>query len=168
MTRQQIDHKVNVQEIRTRKALDKLIPMLFKKNFVKSEWKPILCNIDYQFTALTSSYDIEVKEFKHTLKDMYSIGGCGLKEKKFELMKDYHNSLDGNEKLIYMILLNDAIVVYDFAKVDKSKFKHFMWKQKKTQYDDDSEIIEVPAFNIPLDQATIIRIPKEMYINETN
>ena len=163
MTQEQINYKVEKQEKKTRKMLDKLIPMLFKNNFVKSEWKPILCNIDYQFTALTSSYDIEVKEFNHTLADMYSIGGCGLKERKYELMQQYHNSWDGNEKLIYMVLLNDAIVVYDFAKVDKSKFKHFIWRQKKTQYNDDSEIIEVPAFNIPLDQAIIIKIDKQQY-----
>lgn len=163
MTQEQINSKVTKQEKKTRKMLDKLIPMLFKKNFVKGEWMPILCNIDYQFTALTATYDLEVKEFNHTLADMYSIGGCGLKERKYELMQQYHNSLDGNEKLIYMVLLNNAIVVYDFAKVDKSKFKHFIWKQKKTQLDDDSTIIEVPSFNIPLDQAKIILLPKSEY-----
>lgn len=163
MTQEQINYKVEQQEMKTRKMLDKLLPMLFKKKFVKGEWMPILCNIDYQFTALTSSYDIEVKEFNHTLQDMLRIGGCGLKERKYELMQQYHNSWDGNEKLIYMVLLNDAIVVYDFAKVDKSKFKHFIWKQKKTQLDDDSTIIELPSFNIPLDQGIIIKIDKKQY-----
>lgn len=174
MYKQEVTQKVNAQEERTRKAMDKLIPDLFKSTLKKSNWTHTLCNVDYQFTASTKneskSYDLEVKEFDRVYEYIEDcIGGCGIKCEKFIRMKQFNEYQSENDCLLYMIVLNDAIVIYDIKKIDLNKCKWFMWKQKKTQYDDDSEIVEVPAFNIPLDQAIYKEyFNKAKYYDERN
>lgn len=149
MSKEELRKKIQEQEEKTRKYCNYLFPTLFKKNFVRGYNTTLTTNVDYQFTAQTSTYDVEVKMLNHNFNYMSMIGGCGIKCDKHVRIKNF-NEVSGNEKLIYMVVLYDAIIIYDFAAVDLNKVKYFMWKEKEKELDDDSKIVEVPAFNIPL------------------
>ena len=165
MYKEEITQRVIKQEERTRKALDKLIPDLFKGCKIKSNPTSIFCNVDYQFTATTQSkdvytYDVEVKEFDRDYEYIYILDAIGIKLEKYIRMKKF-NEESGNDKLIYMVILNDAVVIYDLKKIDLNKCHFFLWEQRQTQYDYNSPTVKLPAMNLPLNQATYIN-----YINK--
>lgn len=156
--------KIEQQELRTRKAMDKLIPSLFK-NVTNTNWTNTEENIDYQFTAATKDgligYDVEVKELGYSYKFYEDLGYCGIKCKKKALMEEY-NKESCNDKLIYLMVCTDAIIVYDIKKLDMNKCPLYLWKIKTTQYNENSKVEEIPSFKLPLNQAAYIK-----YINKS-
>lgn len=165
------NQKVNFQEKRTRKIMDKLIPDLFEKcTITNTRWMPQLCSVDYQFTATTTSqkeisYDVEVKELSYNYNFFEDLGYCGIKCSKLALMKEF-NENSANDKLIYFLILEDAIIIYDMKNIDMNKCPLYMWEQRKTQFDENSTIERIPSFKLPLSQATYIKyINKQKYDN---
>lgn len=166
MNNQQVNNKVDVQEIRTRKMMDKLIPYLFKNKLIDTNWTNTSDNVDYQFTAKTQSqlltYDVEVKELSYPIEFFKKLGYCGVKCEKKAFMEEY-NQKSGNDKLIYLMVATNAIIVYNFKDIDMNKCPLYLWEQKKTQYDDNSKVIKIPSFKLPLNQAKIININKQQF-----
>lgn len=149
------NEKVRKQEIKTRNYCKEFFPSIFGKQFKRCLPTDIKENVDFNMTAGTDSYDVEVKMLKHKLSDLQRFGGCGITSKKHILIKNY-NKASGRDKLIYMNILFDAVVIYDFSKVDLNQVEYFLWREKKTEFDDESEWLDVPAFKIPLAQAVKI------------
>lgn len=169
MTNEELKNaRIKAQELKYRYITINFIKDLFSGVTITNiSGTPIDCGVDVRFTAITHNgnvitYDVEVKERNKSKENIIKYPNSELKQSKYNSMKESHH----NQHLIYIQYINHKwAMIYDINKLDLEHRKTRNWKIKKTEYDDDSEYIVVPAYFIPYKEKKL-KINVEKYYRD--
>lgn len=162
MTRQQIEKRVKEKELYGRGIAMSLIRDLY--GVVGYDYlvnMPLTWVYDLQFKRKGTLYPIEVKVIR---KDYELYPDAPIKKKKYDTLMDVDFPLMPY-KVIYIVLDDVAGIAYIFnlSEIDRDDMRLFPLRQKRTQVDDDSDMVTEMMYSIPLDKAKKYSISK--YLN---
>lgn len=98
-------------------------------------------------------FNVEIKE---RYKNEINLKKYPNAELKVEKLNNMMKETPAGTKILYMVLLNsERCLLFELDKIDWDKIQKSDWVIKKTQFNEKSQSVSTPTYNIPYDLAKV-------------